>query len=100
LYEIFERKPVFDSENERIVSVIRRLRARDLPAIPTGWGEVMVELIANCWQADPAERPSFEEIFHLFEGHQFEIVPGANATAIRHYCHTVLTWERQNGAAR
>jgi hypothetical protein len=98
LYEILARKPVFDSEHETLVSVIRRLRTLDLPPIPTGSGEVMGELIAKCWQRDPATRPTFEDIWRLFEAHHFEILPGASATAIRHYCHSVLAWE-QNPAS-
>jgi hypothetical protein len=40
----------------------------------------MVELIAKCWQPEPANRPSFEEwIFRFFEKHEFVIVTEANA---------------------
>jgi serine/threonine protein kinase len=96
VYEILARKPVFDSEHEPLASVIRRLRARDLPTVSPEWGELMVELIPTCWQADRAERPSFEEIFRLFRAQNFKILPGADTGAIRHYCQSILTWEEQN----
>jgi serine/threonine protein kinase len=96
LYEILARKPVFDCEWDPPFAVIRRLRARDLPAIPSGWGELMADLIPSCWNGDPAERPSFDEIFCSFERSAFEIVPEGNAKEIRDYCQAVLAWEERN----
>jgi mitogen-activated protein kinase kinase kinase 7 len=99
LYEILARKPVFEPQADPPLSVLRRLRARDFPSIPDEWGTLFVELIPRCWEKDPAERPSFKEIFDLFQAAEFAIVAGGNATDIRDYCESVLTWEGQNPAS-
>jgi serine/threonine protein kinase len=92
LYEILARRPVFDQESQ--LGVVKRLRARDLPAIPAAAGELMSELIINCWDYDPAKRPSFKEIFRLFQTHDFAIVPEGDPVVIREYCESVLAWEQ------
>jgi hypothetical protein len=72
---------------------IRRLRARDLPHIPATCGEVMQTLIPQCWSANAADRPSFEEVFALFAEHRFDIVSDADPGAMPRFCREVLAWE-------
>jgi hypothetical protein len=76
LYDMLHRKPVFNSKMESAFDVIRRSRARHLPVIRTGWGELTNELIPKCWQSVPAERPSFAAICRLFQNCSFPILPG------------------------
>jgi serine/threonine protein kinase len=95
LYEVFAREPVFDSRAPPF-SVIGRLRHRDLPRLPAEAGQFMSELISRCWQDDPSKRPSFDEVFRLFEARHFAIIPGANAIEIQEYCESVVKWEESN----
>jgi TPR repeat protein len=92
LYEILTRMPVF-SRSERPFEVIRRLRARDLPAIPARCGRLMQALIPQCLREEPEDRPSFEQIFARFEQHHFGVVPEADSGAISDFCRQVLAWE-------
>jgi serine/threonine protein kinase len=96
LYEILAERPVFDCEKEPALDVIRRLRARNFPAIPAGCGELMCELIPRCWDADPGKRPSFEEIFRLFQDADFAIIPDGSPIGLRDYCQSVVAWEEGN----
>jgi hypothetical protein len=93
LYEMLARVPVFE-RGEPYFVVIRRLRARDLPNLPAEHGCLMQRLIAWCWKQDPANRPSFRDIFDLFESHDFAILPGADRNRIRDFVDRMLAWER------
>jgi serine/threonine protein kinase len=95
LYEVLVRSPVF-SPSEQPLPVLRRLRARDFPAVPAHCGRFMQALIPRCWKG-PQDRPSFFEIFSLFRSHRFEIVPNANAGEIEAFCDAILEWERRAG---
>jgi serine/threonine protein kinase len=92
LYEILTKMPVFP-RSETPFEVIRRLRARDFPEIPPTCGRLMKALISQCWQTNPEDRPSFEQIFAWFQQHDFAVVPGANCAAISDFCRQVLAWE-------
>jgi serine/threonine protein kinase len=96
LYEILVRKPVFDP-SERPFAVIRRLWAMDFPDIPAETGSVMTKLIRWCWETDPQARPSFQQIFKMFESERFEIVPGADPIELSNFCTTVNRWEERAG---
>jgi TPR repeat protein len=96
LYEILAGKPVFDP-SERPHPVLKRLRAGDLPEIPAAAGPVMAGLIPKCWAMNPEQRPSFAEVFKIFESCQFEIMPGADRIELSNFCTTVLRWEARAG---
>jgi hypothetical protein len=96
LYEILVGLPVFPVSDSPF-DVIRRLRARDLPAIPDRSGPLMQELIPHCWSEKRDARPSFGDILSLFQRHNFAILPNANASEIRDYCQGILEWERRAG---
>jgi serine/threonine protein kinase len=94
LYEILTGAPVFPP-SESPFSVIRRLRARDLPVLPAERGELVQTLIAQCFNQNPAERPSFGKIFDMFTAAHFEILPGADRVRIQGFADKILAWERK-----
>jgi serine/threonine-protein kinase len=96
LYEILAGKPVFDSQRDTPLGVLRRLRDHDLPDIPDGWGEFIAKLIPRCWNDDPANRPSFQEISDLFWRSNFTIIPNGNCARIHEYCESIGRWESEN----
>jgi serine/threonine protein kinase len=96
VYEIIGGSPVFHPD-ELPFPIIRRLRAMDLPAVPISWYPVMQKVIPQCWRENPDDRPSFWEIFALFQVHNFELLSGANPGKIREFCRGVLEWERKAG---
>jgi hypothetical protein len=69
---------VFDFNNEPASSVLRQLGDHDLPAIRARWGELMVELIPKCWNADPKKHHFLDAFFGLFKSRQFGIVLSGN----------------------
>jgi serine/threonine protein kinase len=95
LYEIFFGCPVFSSSDSPF-TVIQRLRSGDLPEVPSECGEIMQKLIRQCWETNPANRPSFDKILGLFRSHRFDILPNANATDIEAFCEAIIEWERRS----
>jgi serine/threonine protein kinase len=96
LYELLVHYPVFPQSNTPF-DVIRCLRNRDLPAVPTHCGSVMQNLIPRCWLPDPGKRPSFDEILSDFRSCQFNILPNADSTEIDDFYQAIVEWERRDG---
>jgi hypothetical protein len=96
LYEILTMRAVFDP-SELGFPIIRRLRARDLPKIPSEHGAFMQRLITKCWENDPQDRPSFQEMFTWFQAAKFAILPSADAIEIGEFCAAVIEWEKEAG---
>jgi serine/threonine protein kinase len=96
LFEILSGVPVFQPD-ELPFPIIRRLRNSELATIPTGWSPVMRKVIHQCWQQNPSDRPSFWQIFAMFQDNNFELLPGAESETIREFCNGVLEWERKAG---
>jgi serine/threonine protein kinase len=94
LYEILVGKQVFPPSDSRF-DVIRRLRRRDLPALPAKHGELMRTLVADCLQQDPTRRPSFADIFARFDTADYQILPDADHIRIRAFTEGILTWEQK-----
>jgi hypothetical protein len=57
----------------------------------------MQDVIRKCFEKDPDERPSFNEIFGQFETANFGIVPSGDSNQICEFCRGVLEWEEQAG---
>jgi serine/threonine protein kinase len=95
-YEMIVGSPVFPVSHGPL-SVIGRLRARELPPIPLKCGPLMQDVIFRCWSMKPNDRPSFGEILAQFQVHDFAILPNADAGAIRDYFAAIREWERKAG---
>jgi serine/threonine protein kinase len=96
LYEILTGTPVF-SHSDYPFPILRRLLTGDLPKLPAEHGSVMTDLIRDCWHQDPENRPSFQEIFAIFQSQHFDILPGADPVQLFEFCTGVLNWEEQAG---
>jgi hypothetical protein len=97
LYEILVGVPVFPPSESQF-NVIRRMRDRDLPVRadrPTNYGALMQALLVDCWKQDPADRPSFGDIFATFEAADYQILPDADHVRIREFVERILAWERK-----
>jgi hypothetical protein len=102
LYEMLVGVPVFH-HSESPFEVIRRLRARDLPALPSKHGELMKSLLVQYWKEDPTDRPSFGEIFDMFKAADFQMLPEADHSRIRDFANRIVAWEetaRKSESAR
>jgi serine/threonine protein kinase len=92
LYEMIGRMLVF-GDNFSLEHVVKRIRARQPPNIPDAFGALMQRLIPQCWSERPELRPSFAEIFKMFESVGFAILPNADRSEIRRAVSTVIMWE-------
>jgi serine/threonine protein kinase len=95
LYEILTGIPVF-RPSESPFAVIQRLRSRDLTTLPDKAGKLMQTLMVQCCKEDPADRPSFEEIFNMFTVDDFGILPGSDRIQIRGFADEILAWESRS----
>jgi serine/threonine protein kinase len=98
VYEMLVGTPVFPPSESPYV-VIGRLRKQDLPIVPAEHGDLMRNLIDRCVKHDPTDRPSFGEIFDLFEAANFEILPMVDRVRIRDFADSVRAWERESRMA-
>jgi serine/threonine protein kinase len=99
LYEILVGKPVFPG-SESHLNIIQRIRRGDLPVPPDGHGDVMQTLIGRCWKRDPQYRPSFGQIYEMFEAVDFRILPRADPTGIRDFAKAIVEWESRSATQK
>jgi hypothetical protein len=95
LYEILTGSPTFPHD-ELPFPVMRKLFTGKLPKLPESHGLMMRQLVDHCWQANPDDRPSFEDILQKFEKYPEQIVPGANPSMVDEYIGGIISWESQN----
>jgi serine/threonine protein kinase len=92
LYESLTGEPVF-ALSRFPLPVLKKVMTGQMPAVPEKCGEFFQKLIRDCWSLDPANRPTFEEIFNQLDKPKFDMVPGADAAAVQQYVTAVVEWE-------
>jgi hypothetical protein len=95
VYEVVVGRAVFPL-NESPFSIIRKLRSGYVPPIPDyifGW---VGSLIVQCLSADPAARPSFEDILEMMKRNDFSFLEGVDTFSVRSYVEAVEAWEGCN----
>jgi serine/threonine protein kinase len=55
------------------------------PDIPSSIPPFLRDVVARSWKPDPKDRPSFREIFELFEANHFAFFDGLNVAGLRTY---------------
>lgn len=60
LYELLEGKPLYEGLDDR--EVVERICAGDYPSVAEGVPAVLHYLMVECWNVEPAKRPSFKAI--------------------------------------
>jgi TPR repeat protein len=99
LFEIVAGVPVFPIL-EVPFDVIRQMRHRKRPAIPSECGEYMAGLIRRCWSDDRSCRPSFAAILREFQACRFAILPGVGCDELQGVVDGVLKWEFDAGMSQ
>jgi serine/threonine protein kinase len=92
LYEILTGKNVFPAEltpNQIGMLIIRH----QLPEIPDEIRDEMKRLITHCWQLNPDERPTFNDILQQLDSINFMILPDVEPRQVREYVQGVISWE-------
>jgi serine/threonine protein kinase len=99
LYEIITGERVF-GEYEPLMTIVKRLRRRQFPAVPEEFGSLMQSLIVRCWAADQRERPSCDAILNEFQEADFRILEAVDAEYLRKSVDDVLQWESEQRLRR
>jgi serine/threonine protein kinase len=92
LYEILKEHPAFDI-SAPVFTVMKRILKREMPPIPTIYGDLMRNLMAACWSYHPNNRPTFDMIIREFKAWNFRIIPGANPERVQEYIKSIEDWE-------
>lgn len=87
LYELLTEKIPY--EGLQTGQIYRVLSDRLRPQLPPELdGEPIVDLILHCWWDDPAGRPTFGEIFQMFED-ELVSFPNTNPIGVRRLLHEI-----------
>lgn len=65
LWELWTRRRIFKGVPQ--VDVYRAVIAGEMPPLPSGCDSTYARLVRACWHADPAQRPSFEDMIPTLE---------------------------------
>ena len=98
LYEMAEGVRAFKGMklNDIFNSVVKN---QNRPEFTQATPEPLQELIAQCWDQDPKERPTFEEIFDAFyQG--YVAFPDSKIKEIRKFCKLIQKDEEKRGPIR
>jgi serine/threonine protein kinase len=97
VYELVVGHPVFPKSLTPF-EILRQHREYYRPEIPSNVLPVMKGLIERCWSSNADDRPSFNEIFEIFESSHFDIVVASDPETIRSFCVGILQWEHVSSA--
>jgi serine/threonine protein kinase len=97
LCELVTGQPGFplDFGRRRLMKMIVVHKAR--PAIPDSVGREVRELIGECWEENPARRPSFAEILERLDEMDFKIIAGVDSGKVRRFVRAVKDREKAIG---
>jgi hypothetical protein len=66
------------------------------PEIPQSVLSAARALIEDCWEADPDDRPTFEEIVDRLAGMEFKVIVDVNSAKVVKFVRRIEEWEQQN----
>jgi serine/threonine protein kinase len=96
LYELLSHEPVFAKElpNPYIANqiVVKNYR----PRIPGFVVPDARELITDCWEIEPKDRPSFNEIVSRLVNMKFKLIRNVNSAKLKEFVKNIEEWERMN----
>jgi hypothetical protein len=96
LFEILIGRPAFpESLNPlQIAFAVAIDNAR--PEIPDSVLRPARELIADCWEADADDRPTFEEIVDRLEEMRWKVTAGVDSVKVARCVKRIEEWEKEN----
>jgi serine/threonine protein kinase len=97
LCELLSKQPGFsrDLSHHKLMKQIVLDEVR--PAIPNYICAAVSQLIQECFEQDPAGRPSFIEILSRLDKMDFRITPGVNSEKVRRFVTIVKSREKDLG---
>jgi serine/threonine protein kinase len=98
LYRLLAGRPAFD-ESLRLRQIAFKVLVEDArPEIPGSVPPPARKLIADCWEADPDDRPSFEEIVDRLAAMQFRVSANVNSAKVRAFVKSIEAWEEEHAS--
>jgi hypothetical protein len=68
------------------------------PEIPDSVLPAARQLIADCWEADAGERPTFEEIVDRLAEMNFKVTADVKSAKVAEFVRGIEKWEQQNAS--
>jgi TPR repeat protein len=96
LFEILIGRPVFPERLDPLQITFMVAIEGAQPEIPDSVRPPARALIEDCWEADPGDRPTFEEIVGRLEEMQFKVTADVNSAKVVKFVRRIEEWERQN----
>jgi serine/threonine protein kinase len=96
LYELLTGRPVFSREltlNEIVFKVAVKHERSKIPefVLPSAR-----ELITECWEKEPGDRPSFDEIVDRLKEMKFKVMQNVNSWKLSAFVKEIEEWEARN----
>jgi serine/threonine protein kinase len=89
LFELLAGQPAI-SKDVNGMAIVRLLVADEFrPDIPESVLSEVQELITDCWENDPDDRPSCEEVFDRLEAMDFKVIAGVNSAKLRRFVEDI-----------
>jgi serine/threonine protein kinase len=93
LFELVIGQPAISKDLQGL-AIMRLLVVEEFrPDIPESVLSEVQELITDCWENDPDDRPSFEEVFDRLEAMDFKVIAGVNSAKLRRFVEDIDTRE-------
>jgi hypothetical protein len=97
-YELVVRKASFSKSLKRH-AVAKRLIVEDArPDTPNFVLPEVGKLIRDCWETDPDDRPSFNQILRWLERMNFKLTANVNSSKISEFVKKANDWEAARSA--
>jgi serine/threonine protein kinase len=89
LYEMLTVAPVFSKDLLPLL-VMKRVLMSERAPIPDTLPSAIHRLIETCWQANPDQRPTFDQIFATLSTCDFKVLAGADVHEVRQRVEDIL----------
>jgi serine/threonine protein kinase len=97
LWEILAGKRMWKRGTD-VAGIISTAVSSNRPEIPSSVRSFLADVISRSWKRDPKDRPSFDEVFQIFEAHDFEFYDHLNLSDLRAYADRITSVDDQPGA--
>jgi serine/threonine protein kinase len=96
LFEIVVGRPAFPESLKQLQIVFMIAIEGARPEIPDSVLPPARELIADCWEADPDDRPTFEEIVDRLEEMRWKVTANVDSVKVAKFVKRIEEWENEN----
>jgi serine/threonine protein kinase len=95
LYTLLVGQLAFPEELTRYQIAHKVVINNERPEIPEFILPKSRELITDCWEVDPDDRPTFDEIVNRLKNMKFQLIPNVNSSKLSEFVKRIEEWEAQ-----